>query len=68
MLPCLQKRLPAINVEGQKDTGGQFKQDPQMKLQPISLGAQNVETPGEGQIKKKLLIIIYSDSSMIYKS
>lgn len=52
MLPFPLKKSHAINVEEPKGTGGQFKQDPQMKLQPISLGAQNVETPGEGQIKK----------------
>ena len=34
-----------------KDTGGQFKQDLQMKLQLISSGVQNAETPGEDQIK-----------------
>ena len=51
MLPYLQKRLPAINVEEPKVTGGQFKQGLLMKLQHISSGAQNAETPGEGPIK-----------------
>ena len=51
MLPYLQKRLPAINVEEPKVTGGQFKQDQPMKLQHISSGVPNVEIPGDGQIK-----------------
>ena len=51
MLLFLQKRSPAINAEEPKDTGGQFKQDLQMKLQLISSGVQNAETPGEDQIK-----------------
>jgi len=55
----LQKRLPAINAEELKDTGGQFKQDPLMKLQPISSGVPNVEIPGEGPIK----IIVF----LVYK-
>ena len=51
MLPCLQRKSPAINAEGQRATGGQFKQDLLMKLQHISSGVQNVETPGEGLIR-----------------
>ena len=51
MLPFPLKRSHAISVEEQKDTGGQFKQDLQMKLQLISSGVQNAETPGEDQIK-----------------
>ena len=51
MLPFPLKRLPAISVVEPKDTGGQFKQDLQMKLQLISSGVQNAETPGEDQIK-----------------
>ena len=52
MLPCLQKRSPAINAEEQKVTGGQSKQGLLMRLQPISSDVQNVEIPGEGLIKK----------------
>ena len=52
MLPFPLKRLPAISVVEPKDTGGQFKQGLLMKLQPISSDVLNVETPGEGPIKK----------------
>lgn len=51
MLPFPLKKSHAISVEEPKDTGGQFKQDLQMKLQLISSGVQNAETPGEDQIK-----------------
>ena len=51
MLLCQQRRLPAINAEELKVTGGQSRQDLQMKLQLISLDVQNVEIHGEGLIK-----------------
>ena len=51
MLPFPLNKSHAISVEEPKDIGGQFKQDLQMKLQLISSGVQNAETPGEDQIK-----------------
>ncbi len=55
MLPFLQRKLPAINVVGQRDTGGQSKQGLQMKLQPILSDVLNAETHGEGPIEAKQL-------------
>ena len=51
MLPFPLKRSHATSVEEPKDTGGQFKQDLQMRLQPTSSDVPSAETPGEGPIK-----------------
>ena len=43
MLPFPLKKSHATSVEEPKDTGGQFKQGQQMRLQPISSDVQNAE-------------------------